>query len=619
MTVPIVISTHGWSPGSNWILSGPSTHHASRIGIFINNEATRKYNRGKMFKSSGDGLAIIGDDRETLTRACHCCFKADYKTYDGVLISTSFEPKVEAGQIAKTTILQQGSGDSTSEHDEQPSPVPDQNLRTCGNCGLVYYCNRVCQKKTWYHHHRRECATLARGKKMYNMARNIGEEADSNHPQIEGNVEEVEDTANKVADHEEPINTFRYNIFNNLVRMTIRFLLVFQTSLTANETTGPLDHLLLNLSPAPMIPGYDLEFRSVATLVREVTNTPFTQAQVEDWIRMLSKSRREMAIPIVKEPCQPPNVGSIYSPGYIVDPILSMIQHSCDPNAHIIIERGTIWVRALKDIPAGGEITFNYLTETESLDYHLQAALLDFRWEQNCACGICQKVPPIPDNEVDRFDEAVIQTSLHTMDRDLHSKETINWTLFWIIRLSHLGYGYGREYLPMARRLWYMRLSQLYHQKNYHGIMKACLRIYIWIDLGNVHDERRIDTLYFLCDLLNPELCDRRINVEGWSKIPVRVKCEFSGLYYCFREHYLKLLRQCYGYFSPIVQFEVESWNEYITQSKRMMGWGRRLTHEEAPEYIEEMRDSLNVLLMWTENPLLVDQSFCNELFGWPR
>ena len=51
------------------------------------------------------------------------------------------------------------------------------------------------------------------------------------------------------------------------------------------------------------------------------------------------------------------------------------INHSCAPNCEAIQEGERIWIVALKDIPAGEEITFNY-------GYDLE----DFR-KHPCSCG----------------------------------------------------------------------------------------------------------------------------------------------------------------------------------------------------------------------------------------
>ena len=51
------------------------------------------------------------------------------------------------------------------------------------------------------------------------------------------------------------------------------------------------------------------------------------------------------------------------------------INHSCDPNCETEVERGRVWIKAIKNIEAGAEITY---------DYHLYDGDDD---EQICNCG----------------------------------------------------------------------------------------------------------------------------------------------------------------------------------------------------------------------------------------
>ncbi len=46
------------------------------------------------------------------------------------------------------------------------------------------------------------------------------------------------------------------------------------------------------------------------------------------------------------------------------------INHSCDPNAEVDIIRGKIWIIALRDIPQGDEIFYNYGYEYDGVDEH---------------------------------------------------------------------------------------------------------------------------------------------------------------------------------------------------------------------------------------------------------
>ncbi|HEY3864402.1 MAG TPA: SET domain-containing protein-lysine N-methyltransferase [Verrucomicrobiae bacterium] len=51
------------------------------------------------------------------------------------------------------------------------------------------------------------------------------------------------------------------------------------------------------------------------------------------------------------------------------------LNHSCTPNCEAVCEEGHIWIAALRDIPAGEEITFNYGYD-----------LIDYE-EHPCHCG----------------------------------------------------------------------------------------------------------------------------------------------------------------------------------------------------------------------------------------
>lgn len=57
------------------------------------------------------------------------------------------------------------------------------------------------------------------------------------------------------------------------------------------------------------------------------------------------------------------------------------INHSCDPNCEAVIERGHIWIDALKPIPAGTELVYDYQYEDDA-DYTED----DLRFYA-CKCG----------------------------------------------------------------------------------------------------------------------------------------------------------------------------------------------------------------------------------------
>lgn len=57
------------------------------------------------------------------------------------------------------------------------------------------------------------------------------------------------------------------------------------------------------------------------------------------------------------------------------------INHSCDPNCEAVIERGHIWIEAIKRIPAGTELVYDYQYEFD--DEYTEE---DLRWYR-CQCG----------------------------------------------------------------------------------------------------------------------------------------------------------------------------------------------------------------------------------------
>lgn len=57
------------------------------------------------------------------------------------------------------------------------------------------------------------------------------------------------------------------------------------------------------------------------------------------------------------------------------------INHSCDPNAEAFIPRGRIWIEAIKPIPKGSEIAYDYAFEDDA-----KYTIEDYR-RYGCRCG----------------------------------------------------------------------------------------------------------------------------------------------------------------------------------------------------------------------------------------
>lgn len=75
--------------------------------------------------------------------------------------------------------------------------------------------------------------------------------------------------------------------------------------------------------------------------------------------------------------------------GIILDPMLGHFNHSCEPNAYIIMDGAEVNVRSLKPIKKDEEVFISYIDTTNP--YHRRQHELKQRWFFTCKCAKCQK------------------------------------------------------------------------------------------------------------------------------------------------------------------------------------------------------------------------------------
>jgi SET domain-containing protein len=63
------------------------------------------------------------------------------------------------------------------------------------------------------------------------------------------------------------------------------------------------------------------------------------------------------------------------------------INHSCDPNSAIVVERGRVFIDALRAIAPGEEITYDYAYEREDGDDEVA----ETRYPCRCGAGKCRR------------------------------------------------------------------------------------------------------------------------------------------------------------------------------------------------------------------------------------
>mmetsp|Transcript_20889 Transcript_20889/g.38327 ORF Transcript_20889/g.38327 Transcript_20889/m.38327 type:complete len:333 (-) Transcript_20889:17-1015(-) len=73
---------------------------------------------------------------------------------------------------------------------------------------------------------------------------------------------------------------------------------------------------------------------------------------------------------------------------YALCPALAMVNHSCLPNCQQISDGGSCRLRALRDIEAGEELSYSYVS-LEGTDVERKGAIVD-NWEFICRCHRCR-------------------------------------------------------------------------------------------------------------------------------------------------------------------------------------------------------------------------------------
>jgi hypothetical protein len=75
--------------------------------------------------------------------------------------------------------------------------------------------------------------------------------------------------------------------------------------------------------------------------------------------------------------------------GLILDPTLGHLNHSCDPNAFVMMDGPAVSLRALKPINKDEEIYISYIDATNP--FHRRQSELKARWFFKCSCTKCEQ------------------------------------------------------------------------------------------------------------------------------------------------------------------------------------------------------------------------------------
>ncbi|KAG6578990.1 Histone-lysine N-methyltransferase ASHR1, partial [Cucurbita argyrosperma subsp. sororia] len=214
------------------------------------------------------------------------------------------------------------------------------NLKKCSACKVAWYCSSTCQKSEWKLH-RLECDALARLDK----------------------------------DRHKSVTPSIRLIIKLFIRRKLQSEKVIPT--TATDNYKLVEALIDHMS------GIDEKqlvlYAQMGTLVNLILQWP--EMNVKEIARHFSKLACN-AHTICDSELRPLGTG-LY-------PVISIINHSCLPNAVLVFEGRSAVVRAVQHIPAGAEVSISYI-ETAGSTMTRQKALKE-NYLFTCTCSRCVKV-----------------------------------------------------------------------------------------------------------------------------------------------------------------------------------------------------------------------------------
>ncbi|XP_022993816.1 histone-lysine N-methyltransferase ASHR1 [Cucurbita maxima] len=213
------------------------------------------------------------------------------------------------------------------------------NLKKCSACKVAWYCSSTCQKSEWKLH-RLECDALARLDK----------------------------------DRHKSVTPSIRLIIKLFIRRKLQSEKVIPT--TATDNYKLVEALIDHMS------GIDEKqlvlYAQMGTLVNLILQWP--EMNVKEIARHFSKLACN-AHTICDSELRPLGTG-LY-------PVISIINHSCLPNAVLVFEGRSAVVRAVQHIPAGAEVSISYI-ETAGSTMTRQKALKE-NYLFTCTCSRCVK------------------------------------------------------------------------------------------------------------------------------------------------------------------------------------------------------------------------------------
>ncbi|KAI9094333.1 hypothetical protein DFS34DRAFT_652019 [Phlyctochytrium arcticum] len=280
----------------------------------------------------------------TSTETSTPALTSDEQTDIAELTTQHFKRKLEVetsaiygrGIYAKESI---SAGSELIREDPYVKVVDDQHIEThcsqcmraasplrCSQCAFVRYCSQACQKKDWWIH-KQECAASKR------------------------------------------INP---KLATTVIRVMARLIWKQHLKPETAKAVKQLQSHRANISDERYA-----KFEEMTILVYGLVGPIVERKEITELFCMFSCNSISI--------CD----GELVNIGVGVFPTLSLINHSCDPNAAIIVDGDVASLRSIKNISSGEQIFQSYIEVAEPR--YVRRTELKDRYYFSCECGACQK------------------------------------------------------------------------------------------------------------------------------------------------------------------------------------------------------------------------------------
>jgi hypothetical protein len=291
----------------------------------------------------------------------------------------------------------------------------------------------------------------------------------------------------------------------------------------------------------------------------------------------------------------------VESGGYI-DPFTSLINHDCNANTWVIFERNELRVRALRDIPAGTELTNDYNVPTLS-DDDLHKKTLAKKWNIECNCAIDEKGPVGLTGEL-KSTVTKFKLSPLNKNKSLQEQQEVEQAIEDMIKA---GFGYGTKPMEILQKhaMW----DQI-DNFNFTQALQTCLKIYYLI-LPAMSPKpvlhHRIPAFVLLVYLLDIDVIDLVTPPQVASvmkRLPQKVSDLLPDILVHLRAKLLSDTTKCFGEDSMTARFEKEIFEDRLAMSgPSVPALGNYVPLGESRVERDRFLKGMNELMKWAGLP----------------